>query len=62
MPASVSPSALRGTVMATLGLHGHFEDQKETVPFVITWIDLENIMLSGISQSQKDKEGMISLI
>lgn len=54
MPASVSPSALRGTVMATLGLHGHFEDQKETVPFVITWIDLENIMLSEISQTQKN--------
>lgn len=28
---------------------------KEILPFVITWIDLEDTILSEISQSQKDK-------
>ena len=31
-------------------------------PFVTVWIDLENIMLSEISQSEKDKYHMISLL
>ena len=36
--------------------------KKETLPFVIAWIDLESIMLSEISQSEKDKYHIISLI
>ena len=37
--------------------------KKEGNPtFVTTWIDLESIMLSEISQSEKDKYHMISLI
>ena len=32
------------------------------VPFATTWMDLEGIMLSEISQKEKDKQGMISLI
>ena len=32
------------------------------LPFVIVWMDLENIMLSEIRQSEKDKYYMISLI
>ena len=32
---------------------------KEIVPFVTTWIDLEDVMLSEISQSEKDKYCMI---
>ena len=29
--------------------------KKKMLPFVMTWMDLENIMLSEISQSEKDK-------
>ena len=33
----------------------------EILPFATTWMDLEGIMLSEISQTQKDKYCMISL-
>ena len=36
--------------------------QKKLLPFPTIWMDLENIMLSEISQSEKDKYRMISLI
>ena len=36
--------------------------KKKISPFVTAWMDLENIMLSEISQSEKDKYYMISLI
>ena len=36
--------------------------KKKVLPFVTVWMDLENIMLSEISQSEKDKYQMISLI
>ena len=36
--------------------------KKEVLLFVIIWMDLENIMLSEISQSEKDKYHIISLI
>ena len=36
--------------------------KKEILPFVTAWMDLENIMLSEISQSEKDKYHMVSLI
>ena len=36
--------------------------KQETLPFGTAWMDLENIMLSEISQSEKDKYHMISLI
>ena len=40
-----------------------FSHKKEKIlPFVTEWMDLENIMLSEISQSEKDKYRMISLI
>ena len=35
---------------------------KEMLPFVTTWMELENISLSEISQVVKDKYHMISLI
>ena len=31
-------------------------------PFVLAWMDLEEIMLSEISQSEKDNYHMVSLI
>ena len=34
----------------------------EILPFMTTWMGLENIMLSKISQSEKAKNHMISLI
>ena len=36
--------------------------KKKNLPFATLWIDLENIMLSEISQSEKDKYCIISLI
>ena len=33
----------------------------ETMPFAATWMDLEIIILSEVSQTQKDKYHMISL-
>ena len=35
---------------------------KQILPYAVTWINLEDIMLSEINQSQKDKYCMISLI
>ena len=35
--------------------------KKEILPFATAWMDLESIMLSEISQSEKDKYHMISL-
>ena len=36
--------------------------KKKILPFVTVWMDLENIMLSEISQSEKDKYHVISLV
>ena len=36
--------------------------KKENLPFATVWMDLDNIMLNEISQSEKDKYHMISLI
>ena len=36
--------------------------KKKILPFATVWMDLENIMLSEISQSEKDKYHIISLI
>ena len=37
-------------------------EKDKTLPFVITWLELEGIMLSEISQVEKDKYPMVSLI
>ena len=36
--------------------------KKKISPFATAWMDLENILLSEITQSEKDKYHMISLI
>ena len=36
--------------------------KKKILPFATVWVDLENIMLSEISQSEKDKYHIILLI
>ena len=38
------------------------KEKKKILPFVTVWMDLENIKLSAIRQSEKDKYHMISLI
>ena len=35
--------------------------KKEILPFVTTWKDLKGIMLSELSQTEKDKKHTISL-
>ena len=37
-------------------------EKKELLPFTTAWMDLEIIMLSEISQSEKDKYHKISLM
>lgn len=36
--------------------------KKGILPFITTWMDLDDIMLSKISQTQKDKSYMIPLL
>ena len=36
--------------------------ENEIIPFAATWMDLEIIILSEVSQTEKDKYHMISLI
>ena len=36
--------------------------KNKLMPFETTWMDLETVMLSEVSQTQKDKYHMISLI
>ena len=36
-------------------------EKNEIVPFAATWMDLEIIILSEVSQTEKDKYHMISL-
>ena len=40
----------------------HSRKKKEFLPFAKAWMELENIMLSEISQSVKDKCHVISLM
>ena len=42
--------------------NGTFSHEKQILPFATTWMELEDIMLSEISQAEKDKYQMISLI
>ena len=46
----------------TMEFYLAIKKRKKIIPFATVWMDLENIMLSEISQSEKDKYHMISLI
>ena len=35
---------------------------KEIMPLVVTWMDLESVILSTVSQTEKEKYHMTSLI
>ena len=37
-----------------------YEKENEILPFATIWMDLEGIMLSEMSQTEKDKHCMIS--
>ena len=37
-------------------------EKMEIMPFAATWMDLENIILSEVSQPEKDKYHIVSLI
>ena len=45
----------------TMGYYSAIK-KNEIMPFAATWMDLEIIMLSEVSQTEKDKYHMISLI
>ena len=44
----------------TMEYHSLFK-KKEILPYATTWMNLEDLMLSEINQSQKDKSGIIPL-
>ena len=46
----------------TMDIYYSATKKEKISPFVTIWIELENIMLSEISQSEKDKSHKISLI
>jgi len=47
--------------MYTMGYYSAVK-RKEILPFVIMWMDLKDIMLNEINQTEDDKYHMISFI
>ena len=56
--------AMARTSKTILNKSGYYSPIKNNkiIPFVTTWMDLEIIMLSEASQTEKDKYHMISLM
>ena len=50
------------TYIHTMEYYSVIKKKNEILPFATTWMELEGIMLSEISQSEKDKHHMISLL
>ena len=42
--------------------HTQWNEKNEILPLATTWMDLESIMLSEISQAKRGKYSMLSLI
>ena len=42
--------------------HSGIKKKNEILPFATIWMDLEGILLSEVSQTEKDKYYMISVI
>ena len=59
--SSIIYSINRHTYTHTLGYHSAIK-RNEILPFAATWMNLENIMLSEVSQTEKGKYYMIPLI
>ena len=57
-------SIKQGYVSYLKEVHEYYSAIKknETMPFTATWMDLEVIILSEVSQTEKDKYYIISLI
>ena len=53
-------TGLKNWYIHTMEYYG--EVKNKFLPFATAWMELESIMLSEISQSEKDKYHMISLI
>ena len=51
-----------GVVYIYNGILLSHKKKNEILPFAATWMDLEGIMLSEISQTEKDKYCMLLLI
>ena len=64
MDCSLPGSSTHGILQARIleGLPFPFPKKNEILPFTAMQMDLENIILSIISQTEKDKYYMISLI
>ena len=54
-------NGLRRCGIYTMGYHSAIEKNK-IMPFAATWMELETLILSEVSQKEKDKYHMISLI
>ena len=37
-------------------------EKNKIIPFAVTWVDLESVILSEVSQTEKEKYHMTSLI
>ena len=48
--------------MPRSGIVGSYGKKNVIMPFAATWMDLEIIIVSEVSQTEKDKYYMISLI
>ena len=66
LEAAPVPISRRVDKKAVVHLHNgillSYKKNKEILPFATEWMELESIMLSEISQSEKAKYYMISLI
>jgi hypothetical protein len=61
-PLWVSPTPLAHQVVSGLGASSPTEATQQQMNFTGKWMELENIMLSEVTQTRNDMHGMYSLI